>query len=62
MTNHPIDMSTLEAANDLIAEAIDAAGENSELMLAKALFHLAVHSSGVDALRQSLDVSMHDLD
>lgn len=57
-----IDIQTLEAANDLIAEAIDQAGEHSELLLAKALFHLAVHSASVDALRDSINASMADLD
>lgn len=62
MTNHPNDIPTLEAANDLIAEAIDAAGDHAELLLAKTLFHLAVHSASVDALRQSLKASATDLD
>lgn len=62
MTDRMIDMPTLEAANDLIAEAIDAAGEQSELMLAKALFHLALHGASIDDLRRSLEASAADLD
>ncbi|MCB1395102.1 MAG: hypothetical protein H6898_06885 [Rhodobacter sp.] len=60
--SNQIDIAKLEAANDLIAEAIDRAGEHSELMLAKALFHLALHKTTIDDLRHSLEVSGADLD
>lgn len=62
MNTQNITMDKLEAMNDLIAQAVDAAGEHSELLLAKALFHLAVHRADVDALSASLRVSLADLD
>jgi|TARA_R110002072_G_scaffold10342_2_gene48098 hypothetical protein len=61
MSTNSIPTAKLEAVNDMIAEAVDEAGDNVDLFLAKALFHLAVHHASDDALRNSLSVSLRDL-
>lgn len=62
MSTQDITTEKLEAINDMIAEAIDEAQGHSELFLAKALFHLAVHHVTVEDLKDTIEKSLSDLD
>lgn len=61
MSTVEIPTAKLEAVNDMIAEAIDEAGDNSELLLAKALFYLAARHVSEAELREALSISLRDL-
>ena len=57
-----IPIATLEAASDLIAEAIDQAGPEKEaLFLAKLAMALAARLNDNDALRATIEASLADL-
>lgn len=58
---HARDVAGMEAAYDLIAQAIDRAGPSSEVFLAKALFILASRHTSPEVFAEVIEDALLDL-
>lgn len=56
-----IELEKLEAVNDLLADGIDAAGEASEVFLAKVAYYLGTHYCEIEQMREAVNVCLDDL-
>jgi len=57
----PLSVAQMEAAYDLLADAIDRAGPHAEVFLAKALFILASRHVAPETFSAALENALRDL-